>query len=96
MVGLEVRSMLKDWSVRVVVRDPNGAPVEGAMVLFTISVPGIPQIVPSEIPTDATGVASFHTTIPNGATQGTGPISALVTTGTFGTVTARSVLTITR
>jgi hypothetical protein len=93
---LSAKTLPKDWSVRVVVRDPNGAPIEGAMVLFTISVPGIPQIVPSEIPTDATGVASFQTTIPKGATPGTGPITALVTTDTFGTVTVRSVLTITR
>jgi hypothetical protein len=93
---LSARTLPKAWSVRVVVHDPDGAPLEGAMVLFTISVPGIPQIVPSEVPTGANGVASFQTTIPKGATTGTGPIAAQVTTDTYGTVTVRTVLTITK
>jgi hypothetical protein len=65
-----------------------------ASVLFTITVPGIPPIVPSPVMTDATGVASFQTTVPAAATQGTGPVTALVTTEQFGRTSVQTVLTI--
>jgi len=84
----------KALSVQVVVTDPDGRPLEGASVLFTITVPGIPAIVPSEIATDGAGVASFRTTIPRAATAGSGPITALVSTPEFGKLTVRTVLTI--
>jgi hypothetical protein len=81
-------------TVKVVVTDPDGRPLEGAAVLFTLTVPGIPAIVPSEVSTDGAGIASFRTTIPAAATPGTGPITALVTTRDFGSLTVRTVLTI--
>jgi hypothetical protein len=79
----------------VAVTDPDGRPLEGASVLFTITVPGIPAIVPSEVSTDGAGVASFRTTIPAAATPGTGPITALITTSEFGSLPISTVLTIT-
>jgi hypothetical protein len=81
-------------TVRVAVVDPDGHPLPGASVLFTITVPGIPPIVPSPVMTDATGVASFQTTVPAAATQGTGPVTALVTTEQFGRTSVQTVLTI--
>jgi hypothetical protein len=82
------------FSARVAVTDPDGRPLEGASVLFTLTIPGIPAIVPSPIVTDGAGVATFRTTIPAGATPGTGPITALVTSEEFGRVMVRTVLTI--
>jgi hypothetical protein len=87
-------SLPEPLTVRVVVTDPDGLPLEGATVLFTITVPGIPAIVPSEIETDGGGTATFRTTIPRAATAGTGPIVAQVTTTEFGAATVRTVLTI--
>lgn len=87
-------SLPQALTVRVVVTDPDGRPLEGASVLFTITVPGIPAIVPSAVTTDGTGTASFRTTIPEAATPGTGPLAARVTTSEFGEITVRTVLTI--
>ena len=71
-------------TVRIVVTDPDGRPLEGASVLFTITIPGIPPIVPSAVTTDGAGSASFRTTIPTAATAGVGQITARVTTTEFG------------
>ena len=74
------KSLPEPLTVRVVVTDPDGRPLEGATVLFTITVPGIPAVVPSAITTDGAGVASFRTTVPKAATPGTGPIIARIST----------------
>jgi len=91
---LKKTSLPEPLTVKVVVTDPDGRPLDGAAVLFTITVPGIPAIVPSEVSTDGAGIASFRTTIPAAATPGTGPITALVSTQEFGNLTVRTVLTI--
>lgn len=91
---IAVGSLPEPLTVRVVVTDPDGVPLEGAEVLFTITVPGIPPIVPSAMTTGGDGSASFRTTIPTAATPGTGPITARVTTLEFGELTERTVLTI--
>jgi hypothetical protein len=89
------KSLPEPLTVRVVVTDPDGRPLVGAQVLFTITLPGVAPIVPSPISTNASGVASFRTTIPRDATAGSGPITARVSTTEFGDVTARTVVTIT-
>ena len=73
------------------VNDPDGHPLEGAAVTFTLSIPGVP-VVTSDATTDATGTATFQTTVPLGATVGTGPATILVTTDKFGTTSARAVI----
>jgi hypothetical protein len=88
-------SLPEPLTVRVVVTDPDGVPLEGAEVLFTITVPGIPAIVPSAVTTGGDGSASFRTTIPVAATPGTGPITARITTNEFGELTEKTVLMIT-
>jgi hypothetical protein len=82
-------------TLRVVVTDPDGRRLKGATALFTISVPGLEAIVSGEVPTNKSGVASFTTTIPAGATPGGGLATVLVTSGD-GTITDRQVLTITK
>lgn len=76
-----------------VVTGSNGGRVGGAVALFTITVPGAAAIVSPQIQTGADGAASFTTTIPAGATSGSGLASVLVTTGS-GSGTARQALTI--
>lgn len=78
----------------VVVTGPDGKPVAGATALFTVTVPGLEPIVSAEIPTDQNGRASFTTDIPQGTMTGSGLASVLVITPTFGTTTARQVLTV--
>lgn len=75
------------------VTDPDGKPLEGAAVTFTLSVPGIPVITQDAV-TDGTGTAVFQTTIPQGATLGTGPATAFVTSDKFGTTSSRIVVSI--
>lgn len=79
-----------------IVTDPDGRPIDSAAVTFTISIPGVPTIS-VDATTDGTGLATFRTTIPKGATPGlSGPVTALVTTTEFGQATARTTLTITK
>ncbi|HEY3524345.1 MAG TPA: Ig-like domain-containing protein [Candidatus Limnocylindrales bacterium] len=80
-------------TIRVAVLDPDGKALEGADVTFTISIPGVPTVTAGGR-TDATGRASFTTTIPKGATLGTGPATVLVHTADFGETTDRTVITI--
>lgn len=70
-------------SVRVL--DPDGRPIDGAQVVFTITVPGIGPIQSDEIAT-SDGMASFNTQIPSGADAGVGLVIVLVTTDRYGTL----------
>lgn len=76
------------------VTGPDGKPVPGATVLFTVTIPGLEAIVSGESRTNAGGTASFTTRIPAGATPGSGLASVLVTTEDDGTGTDRQVLTV--
>lgn len=82
-------------TVTVVVTDPNGQPLPGASVQFTITVPGLAPIQPAEVPTDATGTATFTTPVPPGGTAGqTGLATALVTTTAYGQTSARAAIAV--
>ena len=78
----------------MIVTDPDGHRLAGATALFTVSVPGLQSIVSGQIRTNATGSATFTTTIPKGAMPGGGLATVLVTTGGLGTTTDRQVLTV--
>ena len=71
----------KSITLTVAVTGPDGRRVAGATALFTISVPGLEAIVSGEVTTNKSGVASFTTTIPAGATPGGGLATVLVTSG---------------
>lgn len=86
---ISVGSLPEPLTVRVAVTDPDGAPLAGAQVLFSLTLPGIPAIVPEVTTTDASGTAAFRTVIPTGATPGSGMITALVTSQRDGEVTAQ-------
>lgn len=77
----------------VTVDDPDGKPLEGARVTFTLSIPGI-RTVTSETVTDANGQAEFQTTIPAEADPGGGTAGVLVRTRQFGTTTDETPITI--
>ena len=75
------------------VDDPDGRPLEGARVTFTLSVPGI-KTVTGDAVTDANGQASFATRIPKGADRGGGTAGVLVRTADFGRTTDETIITI--
>jgi hypothetical protein len=77
------------------VTDPDGRPLEGASVTFTLSVPGIAVVTRNAL-TDGRGRASFETTIPKSATVGQGLAAVLVNTNQFGSVDDRAVISIVR
>lgn len=77
------------------VTDPDGRPLSGATVTFTLSIPGIP-VVTQEAGTRGDGRAVFRTTVPAGATQGTGPATIFVDAGELGQVMDRTVITFAR
>ena len=88
------RSLPQPITLRATVTNPDGNPLAGANVTFSLSVPGVPAISTDAV-TDSNGNATFTTTIPRGATAGlSGPATILVTTTSFGQTTARTTITI--
>lgn len=79
--------------LRAVATDPGGNVLPGRDITFTLSIPGVPLIT-GQGTTDASGVATFQTSIPAGATQGSGPGLAFLTTPEFGDASGRVVITI--
>lgn len=72
--------------------DPTGAPLVGATVTFSVSIPGLP-VITGELLTDDAGVAVFQTTVPLGAMPGSGPASVFISSP-YGTASAQTVITI--
>jgi hypothetical protein len=79
--------------LRAVVTDPDGRPLAGQVVTFTLTIPGVPAIT-GEDRTDASGLATFRTTIPAGATEGSGLGTAYVSTSELGDASGRISITI--
>ncbi len=77
------------------VDDPDGKPLKGARVTFTLSVPGV-KTVTGESVTNANGRAVFETSIPKGADPGGGSAAILVRTDDFGNTRDQTVITIRR
>ena len=73
--------------------DPDGQPAEGATVTFTLSIPGVDPITTVGT-TDGAGTAIFQTSVPSGATVGSGLATVLVETRSYGSVTARAAISI--
>lgn len=77
------------------VDDPDGKPLAGARLTFTLSIPGIRTVTGSGT-TDENGRAIFETTVPRGATRGSGPATVLVETDEFGRTTDEAAVTISK
>jgi hypothetical protein len=76
-----------------VVTDPDGRPLRGAVVVFSLTLPGIPAIT-YEARSGTDGKVTFSTTIPKGVDVGTGLLTVLVNTDNLGQTTDRSVITV--
>lgn len=84
-----------DVRLTVLVDDPDGKPLAGARVTFTLSIPGIPTIT-GDATTDSNGAAIFVTKVPKGASRGSGSAAVLVRTDEFGRTTDETLITIRR
>jgi len=80
-------------TLTALVTDPDGHPLEGTSVTFTVSIPGI-EPVTQDGTTDGAGSAVFQTSVPKAATPGNGLATVLVTTKKLGTTSARAVFVI--
>ncbi|MEO8208426.1 MAG: Ig-like domain-containing protein [Chloroflexota bacterium] len=79
--------------LNVRVLNPDGRPVEGATVTFTLTLRGIPPISKDAI-TGADGRASITTTLPKSVTLGPGLATVQVATNDFGATSSRKTITI--
>ena len=91
--AISQKSLPTEIRLVVLVDDPDGAPLAGARVTFTLSIPGI-KTVTGEAVTDAQGQASFSTRIPKGADRGGGTAGVLVRTTDFGRTTDEILVTV--
>ena len=79
--------------LRARVTDPDGGLLSRQVVTFTLSIPGVPVITGDDT-SDGSGMATFRTTIPAGATAGSGLATAFVSTAEFGEASAQISITI--
>lgn len=79
--------------LQAVATDPDGNSLPGRDITFTLSIPGVPLITGQET-TDATGLAVFRTSVPAGATPGSGPGTAYLTTPEYGDASGGVLITI--
>jgi len=75
------------------VTDPDGNRLSGELVTFTLSIPGVPAITGDDA-SDGSGIATFQTIIPAGATVGSGLATAFVVTADHGEASAQISITI--
>ena len=87
-------SLPESVQLSVTVNDPDGRPLQGARITFTLAIPGVPAITSSTLTTSSTGRASFTTSIPKGAASGQCSVTVIVQTTDFGDTTDRTVITI--
>ena len=88
-------SLPEPVTLSATVTDPDGKPLDGADITFTLSMPGIPTVT-VDGKTNANGKASFTTTIPKGADLGQGSATVLVTSKDLGSTQDYTVISIVR
>jgi hypothetical protein len=91
---IKLSSLPERVRMRVVVSDPDGRPLEGARVTFSLAVPGVSAVTSKTIQTGGDGTATWSTTIPKGATTGQISATVIVKTTQYGETTDRTVMTI--
>lgn len=92
---IRLGSLPEPVQLKVIVNDPDGRPLEGARVTFTLSVNGVNPITSKTIQTGGDGTATWSPTIPKrGAAVGIANATVTVKTSKYGLTTARTVITI--
>ena len=90
---LSVAELPRDMTLTATASDPDGNPLVGADITFTLSIPGIPTVT-QDVLTDDQGRASFTTAVPDGADPGQGSATILLTSEEFGSTQDYTVITI--
>ena len=90
---VSVADLPQDLTLSASAADPDGNPVVGADITFTLSIPGIPTVT-LDAQTDEQGKAAFTTSIPVGADPGQGSAAILLTSDAFGSAQDYTVITI--
>ncbi|MGZ8502614.1 MAG: hypothetical protein ACXWW6_07160 [Candidatus Limnocylindrales bacterium] len=90
---LSLDRLPQDLTLTAVASDPDGRPLAGADVTFTLSIPGIPTVT-KDLTTDADGRATFTTAVPEGADPGQGSAAVLLTSDEYGSAQDYTVITI--
>lgn len=90
---LSVAKLPQDLTLTASASDPDGNPVVGADITFTLSIPGIPTVT-AEMQTDDQGRATFTTAVPEGADPGQGSAAILLSSEEFGSTEDYTVITI--
>jgi hypothetical protein len=85
---ISAASLPSDLVFTVIVKDPDGVRLPGAIVTFSVSVPGITTLT-KDVKTNANGQAVYRVTLPPGATPGSAIATGLVSTQDYGDTTAR-------
>lgn len=88
-------SLPEEIRLTATVDDPDGRPLAGAKVTFTLSIPGI-KTVTGDATTGQDGTAVYTTTIPKGADVGGGSAAILVQSREFGSTSDQTVISITK
>ena len=78
--------------LRVIVTDPNGQPLAGAVCTFTLQIPGLQPITSGPKTTDASGRTSFTTTLVGKMTVNAGLAVVLCTSTDYGQTSDRVTL----
>jgi hypothetical protein len=91
---VKLSSLPARTELTVVVSDPDGRPLEGARVTFTLTVPNVSVITSSTMETGGDGTATWSTSIPKGAKTGLVSATVIVQTTQYGETTNRTVMTI--
>ena len=91
---LRLKNLPERVELSVTVSDPDGRPLEGAKVTFSLAVPGVSAITSKTILSGGDGVARWSTTISKGAEVGQISAIVVVKTTRYGETTDLTVITL--
>lgn len=82
--------------IKVVVNDPDGRPLEGARVTFSLAVPNVSAFTSKTMQTGGDGSATWSPTIPKGATKGQIRATVIVKTTKYGQTTDLTIIALSK
>jgi hypothetical protein len=91
--SIRLSSLPEPVTIKVLVSDPDGRPLEDAQVTFALAVKGV-SAVTKTFHTGGDGTATWVTTIPKGAKTGQVSVAVVVKTTKYGQTTALTAFTV--
>lgn len=90
---ISVARLPEQLALNAAASDPDGRPLVGTDITFTLSIPGIPTVT-QDMQTDENGRATFTTSVPVGADPGQGSAAVLLSSADLGSAQDYTVITI--